>query len=299
MRFMKYVTLIIFFGATFFFIETAHANITRHCKACYRFYIDSPEAIRGNSFVSPEFSGRGGCGAVVPNRCRDRASEHLIACFRAQFSNPRSIPAECTEAHDVRNYPIRVSLESYIRNVVCNAHRGHREISVRAEGSISGDDHCDCHPWSEGAVSTFDWSVLSCPTSTILITCPQQPSRYQPTPQPQPEPEQTQPRTDLTVIIEAPAQGPTLPSSLPVNIRIRIPAGAADPYVLLDFDYRNTMAGAVTWEVNPPGVPAGYDVRANPGGIYHMFPTGQWRVRAKLRTPATAPWTDWRTFNVI
>jgi len=144
----------------------ADANITRSCQAQYTIHVDSPAAIRGSEFTTGEFSGRGGCGAVVPNRCRDRASEKLMNCFNAQFRNINTVPAECTEARSVRSYPISGSLQRYLQENVCRRYGGdHREITVRVFSRISGRVKCDCNPWSD--------RVLDCPVSgPIRITCP-------------------------------------------------------------------------------------------------------------------------------
>jgi hypothetical protein len=161
MRLMKYFAIVLFCSVVFFPIGSAHANITRSCTAKYRIHVDAPDAIRGSEFDTPDFSAVGGCGLTVPNRCRDRASEKLMACFRAQFSNPRIVPAECSE---VRSYPITGSLESYIKDNACRRYPGNSEITVRVFPSIRGDTHCDCNPWSD--------RVLDCPVSNpIKVAC--------------------------------------------------------------------------------------------------------------------------------
>lgn len=162
----KYIFVLFLFFVVFFAVESADANVTRSCTAKYSIWVEAPGAIRGSTFDSPDFSGRGGCGAVVPNRCRDRASEKLIACFRAQFRNINSVPAECTSDHNVHSYPFSVSLQRYLQENVCRRYGGdHREITVRVNPSIRGNRHCDCNPWSG--------RVLDCTGSgPIRITCP-------------------------------------------------------------------------------------------------------------------------------
>jgi hypothetical protein len=157
--------MLLFMFPLIFVSESADANITRSCTAKYTIYIETPAAIRGSHFDTRDFSGKGGCGAVVPNRCRDRASEKLIACFRAQFSNINAVPAECTSAHNVHDYPFRVSLQRYLQETVCGRYEGHREITVHVNPSIRGNRHCDCNPWSD--------RVLDCTGSgPIRLTCP-------------------------------------------------------------------------------------------------------------------------------
>ncbi len=50
----------------------------------------------------------GGCGRLVPNRCRERARNALLKCMeKHEFANKPSTPIECTSKNRVRKYPYK------------------------------------------------------------------------------------------------------------------------------------------------------------------------------------------------
>jgi len=107
---------------------SAEDNIERSCKAMYGLYI--PETV--NSKGAPmrrieghmlldkkyEFSARRGCGSIVPNRCRQRASEAAKQCMIAHAKAPATMPAACT-SNGVKDYPI-MNLEQTVKEAACS-----------------------------------------------------------------------------------------------------------------------------------------------------------------------------------
>jgi len=98
-----------------------------------------------------EFSARGGCGNLVPNRCRERASKAALTCMLAHQKSPTRKPEACTK-NDVQNYQLD-NLEREVRHHVCNwiAHndrfyepmlpRPYR-VNIDLQAYIYGDTGC-------------------------------------------------------------------------------------------------------------------------------------------------------------
>lgn len=140
----------------------ADTNIERSCSAKYRVYI--PESVfsdgrpqfrvDGHEPLAEQytFSARRGCGATVPNRCRQRASEAALACMTDHAKNPGSRPASCTR-DGVHGYTL-TNLEAPVKAAACKHAKGYwgaekynNALPVTLKTSIkaivSGDDGCD------------------------------------------------------------------------------------------------------------------------------------------------------------
>lgn len=143
----------------------AHAgNVHRSCTASYevilsyvqdanhRWLADIGQIValgkRGEDYW---FSGRGGCGAAVPNRCRRRASQAALKCMQAHVQNPSTRPAACN-SNDVHDYRIG-NFKKLVQQAACNHMNKKSPVSlgllpnpyyvvVTVQGSTWGDAGC-------------------------------------------------------------------------------------------------------------------------------------------------------------
>jgi len=107
---------------------SAEDKIERSCKAKYGLYISETvnskgtpmKRIEGHMVLDEkyEFSARRGCGSLVPNRCRQRASEAAKQCMIAHAKAPATMPAACT-SNGVKDYPI-MNLEQTVKEAACS-----------------------------------------------------------------------------------------------------------------------------------------------------------------------------------
>lgn len=148
----------------------AHAGdtIERSCQANYALHVGSLRApdstvdlINHNDFISARrldhpgdplaFSARRGCGATVPNRCRERASAAAMACMVEHGRHPGSRPAACGR-DGVRDYRID-DLAAQVRERACawaadNQHFSEKVlpkpyvVMVNVVGFVHGDSGC-------------------------------------------------------------------------------------------------------------------------------------------------------------
>ena len=109
-------------------------KITRSCKATYTAYLGVAKRSDGSPFFKitaipagdlglgtnrdtrTMISASGGCGRLVPNRCRERASAKLERCARDHFANPGQFPASC---NDVKHYDEYGNLKALLETQVC------------------------------------------------------------------------------------------------------------------------------------------------------------------------------------
>lgn len=148
--------------ASFMIAPAAHSDgIERSCRAYYSFHLSSLNNEQGQWLVAigdiagagteNGFTARRGCGQLVPNRCRQRASEALMACMKAHAKNPAQVPDEC-RSNGVQNYPVD-NLGELVRTKACEYVRTKGKVnptflppkySVKTtiKGQISGDDGC-------------------------------------------------------------------------------------------------------------------------------------------------------------
>jgi hypothetical protein len=134
------ILLVALLGLLAIFTEGFAGNIKRSCKAYYWGWVTRLETTHGNlniplgaiSFAlsKSEFSAQGGCGKLVPNRCRKRARNKLLACAKAQVNSPNQPPGECRD-NDITRYPIQ-NLTSAIKEKACG------ELKTRDGVRISG-----------------------------------------------------------------------------------------------------------------------------------------------------------------
>ena len=136
-------------------------NIERSCSAGYRLHLSVIESADGGTRVpvaeviggvaNPDgsfgFSATRGCGAGVPNRCRRRASEALMACMAAHAATPGERPAAC-DSGGISAYQI-ADLGKIITSTVCSylTSQGFQvprpyAIDVTIKGKVYGDDGC-------------------------------------------------------------------------------------------------------------------------------------------------------------
>lgn len=79
-------------------------NITRSCDARYNW--ETTGGTFGGSFT--HFTGKGGCGSTVPNRCRERARDAAMNCMNTHrdIRWERRDPEACLNAAGVYDYNV-------------------------------------------------------------------------------------------------------------------------------------------------------------------------------------------------
>ena len=155
-------------------------NVHRSCKAFYSFHMS--QAVDANnkwlvnianvgSVHDSTFSARGGCGSVVPNRCRRRASEAAMKCMEAHARQPASTPAACKSA-DVQAYKVG-NLEKALQQSVCDYMRNQSGVNTALlpkpyyvtttlKATIVGDKGCGGGDRTK-VVKDLEFFRISCP----------------------------------------------------------------------------------------------------------------------------------------
>lgn len=85
-------------------LPVAAANITRSCDAKY-FWQTTGGTFSG---TFSDFTGKGGCGRTVPNRCRERARDAAMDCMTTHWAIrwERRRPEACLNAQGVYDYNV-------------------------------------------------------------------------------------------------------------------------------------------------------------------------------------------------
>lgn len=127
----------------------AEAKIVRHCKSAYELQYLS---INGDSFPNGkrlrfgDFTSRGGCGNLVPNRCRERARSYAQTCMKTHWATrwDRQTPAQCGGASGVLGYGTRDLKRDLELRACCTpgAPSSAREVVVALRGVTEGDKRC-------------------------------------------------------------------------------------------------------------------------------------------------------------
>lgn len=105
------------------------------------------------------FSARRSCGALVPNRCRERARNALNQCFSTAIAKKNALPTECI-SNGVRGYDVG-RLDKAMERALCKepAWRN-RGYDVRLTMRTTGDTKCPGTLISPGITNV---STYSCP----------------------------------------------------------------------------------------------------------------------------------------
>lgn len=142
-------------------LSHADTNIERSCNAKYGTYI--PGFLGSDGFVRVKvdgyenidarfsFQARRGCGATVPNRCRERAREAAFACMAEHATTQGAIPASCT-SNGVRDYSLS-DMYGAMKAAACRHAKGYLgetkyqqakayPLKVTIRGIVSGDRGC-------------------------------------------------------------------------------------------------------------------------------------------------------------
>jgi hypothetical protein len=176
-------------------------DITRSCHAHYVGTVESIELDRNGrsqkvgvpyetinfSFQDRDFSAEAGCGDLVPNRCRERAREKLLACAKAHVASPDKKPESCS--NDVKRYSIQ-DLPPMIKEKACGAlitrdqlrisdllPRNYR-ISVMLGIFIDGDDDCGKKDPGTTTIDGNKYNIegnklfLKEPLKSFAVSCP-------------------------------------------------------------------------------------------------------------------------------
>jgi hypothetical protein len=95
------LTAVVLAGAA---CSPAMAKITRSCDASY--FWQTTGGTYSGTFA--KFTGKGGCGSIVPNRCRERARDAAMACMPTHWAIrwERRRPEHCLNAQGVHGYNV-------------------------------------------------------------------------------------------------------------------------------------------------------------------------------------------------
>lgn len=136
-------------------------EIERSCTAYYAVHVSSVNNADGQWLYSiaevigtgteNSFTARRGCGRLVPNRCRQRASDAALQCMKAHVRTPAQVPAEC-RSNGVQDYPV-ANPEELAQTAACRyLHSGAKvnpgmlprnyTVSVVLRGKVYGDEGC-------------------------------------------------------------------------------------------------------------------------------------------------------------
>jgi hypothetical protein len=199
------LTLLLFvvcLGGTLIGPAVLAGNIKRSCSAEYygmvqsiSFTSDGVTKTLNLPFETLNFrlsdytmSAQGGCGKLVPNRCRKRARDKLLTCTKEHVASPNQLPTAC--GPDAFKRFQNTNLVSAIKKQTCGQLRtkdgirisdiipAHRQVQVLLGVHINGKD--DCGKEKPG-ITTIDgkrYSIkgnkifLSTPLKTFRFTCP-------------------------------------------------------------------------------------------------------------------------------
>lgn len=117
-------------GVTSFAADANAGNIKRSCYAYYHATVNSITFDNGTGEKTvglplesvtvgdsnKRFTAEAGCGKLVPNRCRKRARNKLLACVKAHANSPSRLPAECKQ---VKNYAGADLIATTVKPMLC------------------------------------------------------------------------------------------------------------------------------------------------------------------------------------
>jgi len=172
-------------------------NIKRSCNAYYFGWVARFESSQGTlnipmqainfALSDKKFIAKGGCGKLVPNRCRKRARDKLLACAKAQVNSPNQPPQECRE-NTLTSYPIQ-NLTSAIKEKACGELKTRDGIRISAllsrpykvqvmiGVSVHGGDDCGYRKPGKSVVDGQSYPIegnklfLSEPLKSFTINC--------------------------------------------------------------------------------------------------------------------------------
>jgi hypothetical protein len=176
-------------------------NIKRGCSAQYygqvlgiTFNVNGRERKLGVpyqsipiGFIDKEIKSEAGCGQLVPNRCRERARERLVACAKAQVQSLSKVPKECL-SNSLTAYPIQ-DLYALVTAKACSGlmtRDGIRitdllakpyKLDVLVGIDVRGDDDCGLEESRTVVVDGQNYKTegnklfLQEPVKQLTITC--------------------------------------------------------------------------------------------------------------------------------
>ena len=128
------------------FFSPASAKITRSCSGYYVVAELVKAGVPANGQVLAtfgKFTGKGSCGNTVPNRCRERARESLVRCYRDHWGQrwDRKRPASCGQG--VQGYGMADLKLAVEKSVCCSAYgKKNPDLVVGIYGITAGDKGC-------------------------------------------------------------------------------------------------------------------------------------------------------------
>lgn len=190
---------IILIGLPLITTDALAANIKRSCSATYSAMLDRvtydsknigmPYEVVQVGYISEAFTAQGGCGKLVPNRCRKRARNKLLACVRAHANSPNQLPAACA-SNNVKNYP-GANLPSIIKAKACKSVLGtsnhlkiksflpsQYQLKVLLKVNVRGDDDCGMRKPGKAMVDGKRYNrrgnkfYVTEPLKHFTVTCP-------------------------------------------------------------------------------------------------------------------------------
>jgi hypothetical protein len=194
--------LMVFLGLSIIVTEVLAGNIKRSCNAHYYGMVQSisftsdgqlktlklPFESLNFSLANYKMSAQGGCGKLVPNRCRKRARDKLIACTKAHVAAPNQIPTTCGPETFKRFQ--NKDLISAIKEQTCGQLvtkdgirlstiiPSRRQVQVLLGVFIDGKDWCGKEKPGKTTIAGQRYNIdgnkfyLKEPLKTFTLTCP-------------------------------------------------------------------------------------------------------------------------------
>lgn len=125
------------------------ANISRTCSAHYEItlYIGNTTTLTDKIVITyGSFSAKGGCGKIVPNRCRERARNSAHNCMKEHWDMPAKIGdtmwTPCSNSAII-NYRVNKaeSLKAQIEQELCNIF-SFQTMNVEVNALTKGKKKC-------------------------------------------------------------------------------------------------------------------------------------------------------------
>lgn len=192
---------IVFIGLSLSGTKVLAGNIKRSCNAHYYGMVQRINvSINGqprtlnlpfeslNFRIDRDITAQGGCGKMVPNRCRKRARDKLLACTKAHVASPNQLPTTCGP-DAFKRYQDK-NLLAIIKEKTCGSLRtkdgiqisdvlpAQRQVQVLLGVHIRGKDDCGKKKPGKTTVAGRPYKIdgnkfyLQQPLRTFTITCP-------------------------------------------------------------------------------------------------------------------------------
>lgn len=139
------------------------AKTRRSCQGHYEVVFDRINDVRPyrETRRAGGSEARRGCGSAAPNRCRRRARDTLLSCFKAHWARRwtrNTRPAECAPSAGVTRYFVRDVKYSIERRVCCGSKQAFIKTARARIYGKTGSRHTAC----KGSVRLSDGYRFDC-----------------------------------------------------------------------------------------------------------------------------------------